>query len=531
MKKNPNMLKSNFLIFTLILAAFFFSSCDDDFTETGAGLINSIDLPPLMEIDEVISYTESIGAVKANNVSNFYIGDFSDPVFGKRNYAILSQLELSRTNPDFDGFVELDSAILSLPLYSRLVAENEFAIDSVVGDANTNFVVKVFKSNQFLRNVDPGPDGEFDQFQLYFNNQLNDFLPNIETTPIAVSESLNLEELSQQQFLLEQENDSITEETPINPQIRIKIPNEFIQEQIIDKAGGPELVSNSAFKNYFRGLFFQLESSEGDVLLGLNMNSEDAGIRIFYKTEVELPPNPETGSGEESEILEDELDLLIEGISLGLTNDENDLSLSEQDTINGEETTYLRGGAGFATVVELFTGEDSNGDGVSDQLEDLRNRDIMVNEANLIFYVDEEIAPSNSNRPRRIMIYDIDNNEVFADYNNDPTFSEASSVSLVSHLGPLSEDEEGNLFYRIRITDYLNELINENRDSVKIGVVVSDNVNQTSALEVKDTQLELFDEILSSSAGSIRGTVLHGSNSPNEQKKLKLQIQLTELTN
>ncbi len=523
------MFKNNFFFIALAFVALV--SCDDDFTETGAGLINSIELPPLLEVDNIVSYTESFGAIQANNVSNFYIGDFNDPVFGARNYSILSQVELSRTNPNLNDLVELDSAVLRLPLFSRLIAENEFELDSVVGNSDTEFVVKVFKSNQFLRDIDPGPDGEFNQSQIYFNDELENFLPNIESTPIATSESFSLAQLREQQFLVEQVNDTLTEETPIDPQIRIKIPDEFIQEQIIDKSGGPELVSNSAFKNYFRGLFFQLESDDENILLGLNMNSEDASLRIFYKSEVELPPNPETGGGPQSEIISENLDLLFQGISLGLTSQDTQIILDEQDRTNGEEKTYLRGGAGFATVVELFTGEDSNGDGVADELEDLRDRDVMVNEANLIFYIDQESITSSVNRPRRIMVYDFENNEVFEDYNTDPTFTESPSVSLISHLGPLSQDADDNYFYRIRITDYINELINGDRENVKIGVLISDNVNQTSTVQVRDSQLDLFENILSPAAGNIRGTVLHGSNSPNEDLRLKLQIQLTELTN
>lgn len=520
----------NYRIFILILCTLALSSCDDDFTETGAGLINTIDLPPLLEIDNIASYSESFGAVQANNVSNFYIGDFNDPVFGKRSFSILTQLELSRQNPNLENFVELDSAVLSIPLFSRQVAENEFEIDSAVGNPDAGFVVKVFRSNQFLRDLDPGEDGDFDETQIYFNNQLDEFLPNIQNEPIATTETLTLSDLKEQKFLVEVVNDSVTEQTPIDPQIRMRIPNEFIQQVIIDKAGGPELVSNSAFRNYFRGLYIQLESNE-EVLLGLNMNTEAASIKMFYKTEIQLPPNPETGTGPSTEILEDNLDLFFRGISLGLSQEEDLISINEQDTINGEEFTYVRGGAGFATIIELFTGEDTNGDGISDELEDLRNRDVMVNEANLLLYVDEEQAPSSVNRPRRIMIYDFQNNDVFTDYNNDPTFSDSPGFSLVSHLGPLSRDQNDNLFYRIRITDYINELINGDATNSKIAVVVSDNVNQTSVVQVKDSSTGLFESLLSASADNIRGTVLHGSNSPNPEKRLKLRIQLTELTN
>src|SRR5699024_1554081 len=91
----------------------------------------------------------------------------------------------------------------------------------------------------------------------------------------------------------------------------------------------------------------------------------------------------------------------------------------EQDTVNGEANLYLKGGQGFMTVVELFSGPDSDGDGVSDELEDLREKNWLINEANLTFVVNETMVPASQKEPERIYVYNLKNNNVLADYNLD----------------------------------------------------------------------------------------------------------------
>ena len=101
---------------------------------------------------------------------------------------------------------------------------------------------------------------------------------------------------------------------------------------------------------------------------------------------------------------------------------ENDLNgqiqseLLSQDQQNGEEKLYVRGGEGIAAVVSLF-GDDNDGNGVADELDEIRQNNWLINEANLIFYVDQDAISDGYKEPERLILYDIDNGRLLTDYN------------------------------------------------------------------------------------------------------------------
>src|SRR5699024_1223382 len=117
-----------------------------------------------------------------------------------------------------------------------------------------------------------------------------------------------------------------------------------------------------------------------------------------------------------------------------------------------DDNLYVKGGQGSMAVIELFTDQA--------QLDSLRQTDWLINEANLTFYVNENALPPNQDNPERLFIYDLNNNNVLKDYVLDGTSNSSDVVnSRTVHLGRLSKDENGNAYYKIRITNYINDII------------------------------------------------------------------------
>ena len=85
--------------------------------------------------------------------------------------------------------------------------------------------------------------------------------------------------------------------------------------------------------------------------------------------------------------------------------------------------------------------------------------------------------------------------------------------------------------YRLRITDHINNVINNDSTNVKLGLLLSENVNLTRVKKVQNGPNSEIDKIIESSVISPRGMVLHGSNSPDVEKRLKLRIIYTETEN
>ncbi|QSS97885.1 DUF4270 domain-containing protein [Psychroflexus sp. ALD_RP9] len=503
-------------------------SCQENISELGSSYINSIELQPAYEVEEITAYSEKFTAIQTNSLTNYLIGTYDDPIFGTTENSILSQIRLATPNEDFGMQPELDSVILNLPLYLTQIDTDEFELDSIFGTGD--FKLKLYESNYFLRELDPGENGEFQNNQQYFSNQFDEIAPFIESTPFFESETINLEELKESITLIDRSDIDNPDTTSVNPRIRLKLPLDYFNEKIMSKAGEQELVNNNNFINYFRGIHMVLEPSTPEpLLINLNLNTEQSNITLHYKT---MRPGISLDPDATPEPVEsfDELSLNFTGINVNFYDNQFAVDLSNQNQTQGEENIYLKGGEGSSGVINLFTGIDSNGDGVSDQLEELRQNQWVINEANLIMYVNEDLASTNKNIVNRLFIYDIENNTILEDYRLDPTLSENPETSASIHLPPIDEDADGNKFYRLRLTNHINNIINKDSTNVKLGLSISQNVNITRTLDIIDDS-ETFESVLESSALSPRGTVLHGNNSPLEDKRLKLRIIYTETNN
>lgn len=203
--------------------------------------------------------------------------------------------------------------------------------------------------------------------------------------------------------------------------------------------------------------------------------------------------------------------------------------LSVQDTIQGSSRLLLQGGESIVSVVNLF-GEDSNDSGVADELEQLRLDKPIVNEANLIFYVDQDALDEDFIEPERIIIFNAENGKLLTDYGMDQTASSNTLGSKIIHLGRLHRDEDGKgEYYKIRITNYISDLINEGKDNIPLGVAVIPNVEVANPVEVKKEGNTPVEGVSSGSIFSPRGTVIHGPTSENDSKRLKLELFLTEI--
>tara|TARA_Y100000780_G_C13621193_1_gene392606 strand:- start:148 stop:801 length:654 start_codon:yes stop_codon:yes gene_type:complete len=212
---------------------------------------------------------------------------------------------------------------------------------------------------------------------------------------------------------------------------------------------------------------------------------------------------------------------------------------------------YLKGGPGSVAKIKLFDGENVDDIPEMNNFETFKNLFVetdeggkfvkskrLVNEANLVFYVDDETLNSNSedpnNEPNRIFVYDVDNKTPLFDYSLDVTNSNLPSFSKFNHLGPLQRDEttDRGIKYKIKITDHINNLLINDSTNVELGLAVSLNVNLESNF-LQPKQKSAGNNELSVPISSIlspRGTILYGSNteSQNEDKKVYLEIHYTE---
>jgi len=281
------------------------------------------------------------------------------------------------------------------------------------------------------------------------------------------------------------------------------------------------------FKNYFRGILFHLDNSSEDPNPNqLNMiNFRGGRITITYDDWVpKIGSNPIEYEKREKEMvltLTGNNSVFVETIS---TNPTYANAIANPNTTLGDEKLYLKGGAGSMAVIELF-GRD--GEGLSQELTEYKDKNWLINEANLTFYVDRD-AMQNSREPNRILLYDLDNNNVIVDYSLDQTTNPTNPKFNKSTFGGIIRRVDSRGFsYKIRLTTHIRNILRDNKTNVRLGLVVTENVNNINLSQFQNTTTNR--RIPTSSVIHPFGTILYGNNTTANDKKLKLEIFYTKL--
>ena len=526
--KIRNILPTLTAILFIIIA---FASCQEDFSSIGSDTIGSQDITTLFHnTSSVVSYSKKLGPVQTDQLPSYQLGTYNDPVYGKSKFDFVGQVNLRTQDPDFSYEAVLDSVILYIPYFSEATVADEvttYTLDSVYGTDPIN--IKIYESNYYLRTYDPTTG--LQERQKYYSSlgdvfdipsnvgplihEIEDFIPNNQGYVVESPDG--------------DDEDTEPDETLEAPGLRVRLPVDFFKEKIVDQAGTTSLMNNNNFKEYFRGLYFQVDDlgTDGNLFL---FDISNAIVYMKY-TYQEAPNEPGVDAERLSGVFA--LNFSATNINVNLINNQLTSSIDSEledanvDTVNGEETLYVRGGEGIITMLDLF-GPDTDGNGVADELDMMRQEEWLINDANLIFYVDQNRVTGGAGEPERLLIYDAKNAQVLADYGLDATISELPANALTGHLGKLVRGSDGNgEYYKLRITHHISSLVHKDSTNNPLAVIVSQNVLSGGFRSLETAQNSDL-KIPSASVMAHEGTVLYGNNTTIDEKKLKLQIYYTK---
>ena len=579
MRKNKFALQ--IISFGLIILTFM--ACEEDFATLESDVINSdiaTNFDILSEKHDVITYTKALdhimNPVQTNGLGLSTLGLYDD-VYGRTTSSFVTQLTPSSYDPDFGDETTIDSVVVTIPFFSTITDYDEngnaiYEADSIIprGDTYKSIRLRIFENNYFIRDFDPY--AEFDESQAYYSNKtatsslttpspiemFGSVLEGEELTMIPDYQTSygngaqnNQITISNNVYVLEEPDNEDDEDTDpqitarLSPGIRVKLDPTFWQNKIIDKEGDPVLSNQNNFKEYFRGLYFKAEAvaDDGSFLI-LNTSSSNAHITIYY-TKL-------TTSTVDDEDLTDTASYVLNFGPNKINFFENNYSINNGQPETGDNKIYLKGGEGSIAGIKLFDGFYDEEAGITNfdkfrndfvNLEDneYKSSKRLVNEANLVFYVDRELLDIASedpdNEPNRLFLYDIDNKTPLIDYYFDATNSTVPSNSKISHLGILQRDEtsEKGIKYKLKVTEHINNLLLRDSTNVELGLAVSLNVNEEDSSVQRKVQNTDDFTVPKSSILTPRGTILYGNNIPNDDvnadKKVYLEIYYTEPNN
>lgn len=566
------------------------AACEKDLTTIGAGVIGNKPFNTDKAVFDVFAVNKKIRAVRTNQLPLYQLGVYNHPVYGKTEATITSQVQLSTVNPlfgdtrlaaektpenetidsvylyipfmkspsgdadndgvidaldkdpldpnsdtDGDGFTDnQEKARGSDPLVrdspdAEGFVKDQFArnidIDSIYGNRKMPFKLNLERSTYFLRDLDP--DTNFQEAQEYYSDQdFSGFL----TDKISLDSETII--ISEKEILLPKKDDPKTEKVDeskqfsrLAPGIRVQLDKEFFQKNIVDKEDSSELLTQANFANFLRGIHFSLEPSAGEELMMLfDLSAADITISYSYTAGEEMKnkdfvlhfiaqqTNPSTQVGS-----------IVGNAVNSFVNDAYTPEIA--DAIASEENAeriYLKGGSGSFAEINLF--DDVNG---RQAIEQIKANNWIINEANLVFYVDKQPGVVE---PPRLYLYNMETNAPLISLRSDaPAAQGQSHLSSYPFYGGLLEGTGSEQKYTIKITDYINDLVVRNAENATLGLTITPNIgifNIAKAMLDNDTETELP----VAATLSPLGTVLFGSNisAADIGKKLQLEIFYTE---
>ena len=549
--KNIKLLSVLFIIFNY--------SCDKDFTSIDSDVIsaeNAINFNTTSIDYPIVASNLRLNPVKSNNLPSFMLGYNNNPFYGESKASFLGQVVPAEFSPSFGENVVLDSVVLTVPYYSRGVETSEegditYEIDSVYGSTATKLYV--YKSNFYLR--DFNPSGDFSDSQNYYSNGA---LSNSESINQAEIEAELLYESGilgdgSDDFIPSSERIDLTSldslgETYVSsslaPAIRLKLnnPNDnFWQSLFFENEGNPELINPNTFKEFFRGLYIKTDgvNSDGSMML-LNFASSNTKLTIHYTSETSTDSDTDSG-GTSTETISSQNEYVLNFTDNLVNIYENNflVDVSNPNTVDGDERIYLKGGEGYMSTVDLFGGDiqDENGEMVNafehfknsfyDEENEIANK--IINEAYIEFFVDQ--TQDIGSEPDRIYLYNFEQNTALIDYFLDQSVSSTTINAKINHLEPLTRDGDSitgeGVKYKIRITEHLNNLILRDSTNARLALAVTSNVGSIDNFSILNSGEEDHD-FPSGAILTPKGTVLHGSQSEDIDKRPRIKIYYTD---
>ncbi|MBF4472668.1 DUF4270 domain-containing protein [Flavobacterium sp. HJJ] len=531
------MLKNSvFKIIPLLFFIVLFNSCDKEFSAVGSDLIDNNHFNIVKENSSTVQATwKKTGAIASNNLAVNALGILDNTVFGQTTANFATQVQLSSENPAINSDLGQDivSVTLYIPYFTTAAGTTNtdgrpvYKLDSIYGNRTSKIKLKIYE-NKFLLgslNTEPGaPIYDTNYPQLYYTNQ--DAIFSEKKGALLYEDNDFVFSEKEYSDPVPATATSAATTTYTAPGMRLSLDKAFFQKLLFDKTSNNySLASNSLFEQYFKGLYFSVEKNDASGVLA-RMNFKKGTIVVKYKEKALAADLTLT--------VEKSITLNLTGNTVNLFNNEPSTEASSYSSPKADRL-YVRGGEGSVAIIDLFNPaidvvtynrtsgkiELGKSNSIPDELDYIKEKGWLINDASLTFYVDQTLMKNVAAEPSKIFLYDINNRKI-----------------LVAGILERDASERG-LKYRCNITDYIIGLVKGDKANIKLGVSTAQAITYAAFKKIKDapvyaTWMGLKSEeqnayfFPESSVVSPLGTIFHGSNSTDENKRLKLEIYYTK---
>jgi len=437
------------------------------------------------------------------------------------------QSQLNPLSSDSDGDGILDHNDDDNATYQS--GNNVYQIDSVYGNREATFNLKVYELGAYLNELDPSDN--FETTQAFYSTQ--DYYEEGFSRAVLHDDiiSLNLDEIRINYKEDDPETPDVDEtlqvETRLSPRLRVPLNIGFFQENFIDKEGSTDLETSVNFQKALRGIIIRAEDFSEDLYMLLDI--QNAAVNIVYEyDDYQTQGTLGDTSDDTVEKVEKEISLAFNGIRINtLKNSLFDAAVQEQLIASSNNTPtnrlYVQSGT-FLGKIRLFDIENQN---ENELIESLRGQSWLINEANLIFYIDPNLASSQELLAQRLYLFAYNSGFPLSDYVSDGSVSNFGRNSNKKIFGGLLEYDDNNVPYRYKfnITDHISNIIRNDSINFDLGLVVNADINNITPIKaVTESEQDLVYPLTASL--NPLGAILIGSHpdASSEDKKVRLEL-------
>jgi len=503
-------------------------SCEKDFEDIAVDLIDNKAFSVGDTLLEIISYNKNIMSSRVDNnevgkVPLSLLGVYQDNDFGYMKSALISQLSLPIIGVNFGDNAVIDLVVVDMPYLLKdsviiseitedkdTIYETVSALDSIYGNRKMEYNITVNELGTFLNTLDPlNPSKRMKYYsdKDYLIKDLlhtGSFKPNVNDTVLYVERRYLDDDPGTVDDI-----DTIKAED-LSPSIKLVLNSDFFKNRFVDHQDSPDFDSNSSFTHYFRGLYIDAEGVEGSIM---NLTTTRAKMTIYYTNDVitnegtdeDLNGNGVNGEDDVVVKTKQTMDFTFGGVKTGkYIKDYNQPEIKEAldfpNVDDGEQKLFIQGASGSEAIIDLFPDEF--------QLEDLREKDWLINEANLTIYIhgDQKEIPS------RLFLYNYEYESMISD-----NYSFLFGPEVFG--GVLEYDNNGKPEkYKFRITKYIKDILDK-EDPIAPSILALKNFVNSDGFDPQaiDTIVHNFNWIP-------KGVVLKGNLPETDNERIKLEI-------
>ena len=503
-------------------------SCEKDFEDIAIDLIDNKAFSVGDTLLEIISYNRNIVSSRADNNDSrnqplSLLGVSQDRNFGQMKSALISQLRLPVIGVNFGDNAVIDLVVLDIPYLLKdtivikeitedkdTIYEKVKSLDSIYGNREREYNITVNELGTFLNTLDPQDPSRkmkyYSDKDFIINDLLHsdNFKPNVNDTVLYVERRFLDDDPSTVDDI-----DTIKAED-LSPSIKLILESDFFKNRFVDQDDSPVFDNNTSFNHYFRGLYIDANGSDGSLM---NLSTSKASMTIYYTNEIvkdegaDEDLNNNGVNGEDDVVVKTKQSMIFGfgGVKTGkYIRDYNQPEIMEALTnpnINdGEKKLFVQGAGGSEAIIDLFP------DPID--LEDLREKDWMINEANLTIYIDG----SQKEVPSKLFLYNYEYGSMITD---NYSFNFGPEV----FGGLLEYDKEGNPEkYKFRITKYVKKILDK-EDPKAPSKLALKNFVYTDGFDP-----QVLDTVVSDYNWIPKGVILKGNIPDTESERIKLEI-------